>query len=88
MACYLDIVNHDETEFANCLQLQRTTCEKLPMLFPLAMQLLSVTCTSVQVERLFSTGSLKMRLHKACTGAELLSALGLLKSNYRMVKSL
>ena len=39
------------------------------------MQVLSVTANLVPVEQLFSTGSLKMRSHRACTGAYIFSAL-------------
>ena len=63
-------------------------CQKLSMLFPLAMQVLAITATSVPVERLFNTGSLIMRPHRARTGADLLSALALLKSNYRFLKNI
>ena len=52
------------------------------------MQVLAIPATTAPVERLFSTGSLIMRPHRARTGADLLSALALLKSNYRFLKNM
>ena len=86
MACHLDLIDHDETEFAICLQFWRMNCQKLSMLFPLAMQVLAIPATCAPVERLFSTGSLIMQPYRARSGADLLSALALLKSNYRFWK--
>ena len=51
-------------------------------------QAMSIPVTRAPVQRLFSSGSLKMRPHGARTGVDLLSALTLLKSkvSYGLLK--
>ena len=81
MANYLDLVDHDETEFAISLQ---SLCYELSMLFSLVLQMLSAPAIRAPVERLFCTCSSKIRLPSR-TGYTF--GFSIAKSNYRFLKN-
>jgi len=68
----------DESNVLTCSSANRSHSSKL---FPLAMQVLSVTASIAQVERVFSHGGLTMRPHRSRLSDKMLSNLIFLKCN-------
>lgn len=74
-------VSSDEEE-ADCLGFWKRHAKVFPMLYLVAMRVLTVPATSAPVERVFSHGGLIMRPHRAWLSARTLSCLIFLKCNH------
>lgn len=80
LICYMQ-VSSDEEE-ADCLGFWKRHAKVFPMLYLVAMRVLTVPATSAPVERVFSHGGLIMRPHRAWLSARTLSCLIFLKCNH------
>jgi hypothetical protein len=71
----------DEFDDSNVLTFWSANRSRFSKLFPLAMQVLSVTASSAPVERVFSHGGLIMHPHRSRLSDKMLSNLIFLKCN-------
>ena len=88
LECYYNFIRQDNDETSCSLSFWKRNHKKLHLLFPLALQVLAVPATSAPVERLFSAGGLIMRPHRSRAGADLVSCLTVLKTNYVFLKKM